>query len=188
MAKPINSALTPIKKWVPTCSGGVEKQRKTFIFFGYFVLHINVTTAVHNKFFSTTELTVSTSFDPIDNQSNNEHFQEVLDKALSNPSRRNVLRGGLGLASMFALPMLPGCGGTTTASNTLPALASSTLMNFTPVAKSLADQIFVPTGYTVNILLATGDTLKSGVAAYSNAGTDDAESWADRVGDQHDGT
>lgn len=131
---------------------------------------------------------MSNSFDPIDNQSNNEHFQEVLDKALSNPSRRNILRGGLGLASMFALPMLPGCGGTTTASNTLPALASSSLMKFTPVAKSLADSILVPAGYTVKMLHATGDTMKTGVAAYSNAGTDDAESWTNRVGDQHDGT
>ena len=131
---------------------------------------------------------MSNSFDPIDNQSNNEHFQEVLDKALSNPSRRNILRGGLGLASMFALPMLPGCGGVTTAGNTLPALASSTLMKFTPVAKSLADSILVPAGYTVKMLHATGDTMKTGVAAYSNAGTDDAESWANRVGDQHDGT
>jgi secreted PhoX family phosphatase len=30
--------------------------------------------------------------------------------------------------------------------------------------------------------------MKAGVPAYSNAGTDDAESWANRVGDQHDGT
>ncbi len=131
---------------------------------------------------------MSNSFDPIDNQSNNEHFQEVLDKALSNPSRRKILRGGLGLASMFALPMLSGCGGTTTAGNTLPALASSTLMKFTPIAKSLADSILVPAGYTVKMLHATSDTMKTGVAAYSNAGTDDAESWANRVGDQHDGS
>jgi hypothetical protein len=129
---------------------------------------------------------MSHSFDPIDNTSNNEHFQEVLDRALSNPSRRSILRGGLGLASMFALPMLPGCGGTS--SSALPALASSTLLKFTPVAKSLADQIMVPAGYTVKILHATGDALNTNVAAYSNAGTDDAESWANRVGDQHDGT
>jgi secreted PhoX family phosphatase len=135
--------------------------------------------------------------DPIENQSNNEHFQEVLDKALSNPSRRSILRGGLGLASMFALPMLPGCGdGTTTvaaASNVLPSLASSALLKFTPVLKSYADQLKVPAGYTVKILHATGDTLDSNagdgvVAAYSNAGADAAESWAKRVGDQHDGT
>ena len=129
---------------------------------------------------------MSHTFDPIDNTSNNEHFQEVLDKALSNPSRRNILRGGLGLASMFALPMLPGCGGTSSAA--LPALASSTLLKFTPVAKSIADQVWVPAGYTARVLHATGDTLNAGALPYSNAGTDDAESWANRVGDQHDGT
>jgi secreted PhoX family phosphatase len=129
---------------------------------------------------------VSHSFDPIENQSNNEHFQEVLDKAFSNPSRRSILRGGLGLASMFALPMLPGCGGTSTASNA--AVGAISELKFTTVAKSLADQIWVPAGYTVKILHATGDALKTGVSAYSNAGTDDAESWANRVGDQHDGT
>ena len=135
---------------------------------------------------------MSHSFDPIDNQSNNEHFQEVLDKALSNPSRRSILRGGFGLASMFALPMLPGCGGqypaSTTSVNGLPLLASSALMKFTPVNKSLLDMVSVPAGYSVKILHATGDTMKTGVAAYSNAGTDDAESFANRVGDQHDGT
>jgi secreted PhoX family phosphatase len=129
---------------------------------------------------------MSHSFDPIDNTSNNEHFQEVLDKGLSSPSRRTILRGGLGLASLFALPMLPGCGGSTSAS--LPLLGASTVMKFTPVAKSLADQIMVPAGYSVKILHATGDTLKAGIPAYSNAGTDTADSWADRVGDQHDGT
>ena len=136
---------------------------------------------------------MSHSFDPIDNQSNNEHFQDVLDKALSDPSRRSILRGGLGLASLFALPMLPGCGGTTPATtssvwNGLPVLANSSLMKFTPVTKSLMDMVSVPAGYSVKVLHATGDTLKTGVAAYSNAGTDDAESFANRVGDQHDGT
>jgi secreted PhoX family phosphatase len=129
---------------------------------------------------------MSHSFDPIDNTSNNEHFQEVLDKALTSPSRRNILRGGLGLASMFALPMLPGCGGTSTASNA--AVGAITELKFTTVAKSIADQVWVPAGYTVKVLHATGDTMKTGVTAYSNAGTDDAESWANRVGDQHDGT
>ena len=54
---------------------------------------------------------MSNELDPITNDSNNEHFQVVLARALENPTRRSVLRGGLGLASMFALPMLPGCGG-----------------------------------------------------------------------------
>ena len=131
---------------------------------------------------------MSHELDPITNDSKNEHFQEVLTRAFENPTRRSILRGGLGLASMFALPMLPGCGGgTTAASNELP-LTAVTELKFTTVAKSLADQVWVPAGYTVKVLHATGDTMKTGVAAYSNAGTDDAESWANRVGDQHDGT
>ncbi len=131
---------------------------------------------------------MSNLYDPIDNQSNNKHFQEVLDNALSSPSRRTILRGGLGLATMFALPMLPGCGGGGSSVSGVPLLGVSSLMKFTPIAKSIADQVSVPAGYTARILHATGDTMKTGVATYSNAGTDDAESWANRVGDQHDGT
>ncbi len=133
---------------------------------------------------------MSHELDPITNDSKNEHFQEVLTRAFENPTRRSILRGGLGLASMFALPMLPGCGGGSTiaASNDTLPLTAVTELKFTTVAKSLADQVWVPAGYTVKVLHATGDTMKTGVAAYSNAGTDDAESWANRVGDQHDGT
>ncbi len=136
---------------------------------------------------------MSHSFDPIDNTSNNEHFQEVLDKALSSPSRRSILRGGLGLASMFALPMLPGCGGSsstvaaTTASNVLPALASSTTLAFTAIDKSILDQVVLPTGYTARVLHATGDTLNAAAAAYTNTGSETGDSWANRVGDHHDG-
>ena len=136
---------------------------------------------------------MSHSFDPIDNTSNNEHFQEVLDKALSSPSRRSILRGGLGLASMFALPMLPGCGGgsstvaATTASNVLPALASSTTLAFTAIDKSILDQVVLPTGYTARVLHATGDTLNAAAATYTNTGSETGDSWANRVGDHHDG-
>ncbi len=36
------------------------------------------------------------------NNSNNPHFQDFLKEALKNPSRCNILRGGLGLACMMA--------------------------------------------------------------------------------------
>ena len=78
------------------------------------------------------------------NNSNNPHFQDVLKEALKNPSRRNILRGGLGLASMMALPMLPGCGGGT---SSIPELPTSDLLKFTPVTKSTLDQVTVPGGY-----------------------------------------
>jgi len=34
------------------------------------------------------------------NNSTNPHFQDVLKEAVKDPARRNILRGGLGLASM----------------------------------------------------------------------------------------
>lgn len=133
---------------------------------------------------------MSHEFDPITNDSNNEHFQEVLTRALENPTRRSILRGGLGLASMFALPMLPGCGGSSSASTSptgLPALATSSTLAFTAVSKSILDQVVLPAGYTAKVLHATGDTLNAAAATYSNAGTETGDSWEYRVGDHHDG-
>jgi len=46
-----------------------------------------------------------------DNSSDNEHFNDVLDRGLQSPQRRLILRGGIGLASVAALPMLSACGG-----------------------------------------------------------------------------
>jgi len=125
--------------------------------------------------------------DPITNDSNNEHFQDVLERALDNPTRRSMLRGGFGLAAMFALPMLPGCGGSSASASGLPALAASNTLGFNAVDKSLADSVTVPAGYTVRVLHATGDTLNALAPAYTNAGTETGDSWEYRVGDHHDG-
>ena len=131
---------------------------------------------------------MSHEFDPITNDSNNEHFQEVLNRALENPTRRSILRGGVGLASMFALPMLPGCGaGSGSSAAGLPALAASSTLAFTAVSKSTLDQVVLPAGYTAKVLHATGDTLNASAAAYTNAGTESGDSWESRVGDHHDG-
>lgn len=129
---------------------------------------------------------MSHDFDPITNNSKNEHFQDVLSRALENPSRRSILRGGVGLASMFALPMLPGCGGSSGLAG-LPTLATSSTLAFSAVSKSILDQIVLPAGYTAKVLHATGDTLNAAAAAYSNAGTETGDSWENRVGDHHDG-
>ena len=125
--------------------------------------------------------------DTIHNHSNNEHFQQVLERGLASPSRRHILRGGVGLASLFALPMLPGCGSTSTAQG-LPLLAASSTLAFTAVNKNILDQVSVPTGYTVRVLHATGDTLNpTNAPAYSNLGSETGDSWEYRVGDHHDG-
>jgi secreted PhoX family phosphatase len=126
---------------------------------------------------------MSHQHDPIDNLSNNRHFQDVLQEGLSGVNRRSILRGGVGLATLFSLPMLPGCAAT---AGTLPNLPTSNLLGFSPVAKSILDQVSVPAGYTVKVLHATGDTLDPAIPAYSNTGAE-TDDWSKRVGDHHDG-
>ena len=141
---------------------------------------------------------MSHDFDPITNDSNNEHFQDVLARALGNPSRRSMLKGSAGLAAMLALPMLPGCGGgsdtastgvasTAAGASSIPALPNDSTLKFAAVQNNILDQITVPPGYNVQVLHATGDTLGSGATAYTNMGTETGDSWAHRVGDHHDG-
>jgi hypothetical protein len=59
------------------------------------------------------------------------------------------------------------------------------VLGFTAVAKSLADVVVVPAGYTVNVLYRTGDPIAAGVSPYANNGTDG--NFAQRAGDHHDG-
>ena len=59
--------------------------------------------------------------------------------------------------------------------------------NFNPVAKSLADALVVPVGYTASVLYRLGDPITNDVAAYKNDGTDDAATYDRRAGDHHDG-
>jgi secreted PhoX family phosphatase len=115
------------------------------------------------------------------NPSDNEHFQSVLDRSLQDPSRRNLLRGGVGLLALSAVPMLGACGGGSDSSE-----ARSTSLGFTAIDKSLLDSVVLPAGYTFSILHATGDRLTSSIPAYSNKGTE-TDDWSMRVGDHHDG-
>ena len=118
------------------------------------------------------------------NTSKNEHFQNVLDRGLQSKDRRNILRGGVGLAAAAYLPWLSGCGG---GGDSIPTLAPpSTGFSFFSVGKSIADQVIVPAGYNVTVLHATGDRLDSSLPVYSNAGIE-TDDWERRIGDHHDG-
>ena len=112
------------------------------------------------------------------NSSNNPHFQDVLTQSLQNPTRRNLLRGGLGLAG---LAMLPGCA---TVASGLAAAPSA--LGFASVDKSLLDNVILPAGYQYTVLHATGDALDSSLPAYSNRGLE-TDDWSRRIGDHHDG-
>ena len=113
------------------------------------------------------------------NPTDNRHFQDVIREVLASPSRRNLLRGGLGLAG---LAMLPGCASLATGGSSGPVKA----LGFPATAKSLADDVILPPGYRYAVIHATGDSLDPKVAAYSNAGTE-TDDWSRRIGDHHDG-
>ena len=55
------------------------------------------------------------------------------------------------------------------------------------MAKSVADALSVPAGYTATVLFRLGDPIAPSVAEYLNNGTDPAASYAQRAGDHHDG-
>ena len=109
------------------------------------------------------------------NFSGNPYFGDVLQAAVS---RRSLLQGGVGAAGMALLGSVAFLApGTAQAARKLK-------LGFEAVAKSLADVLTVPPGYSARTLFRTGDPIAAGVAAYLNDGTD-----ADmhlRAGDQHD--
>ena len=124
----------------------------------------------------------SPPFDEDSNESDNRRFDEVLQARLS---RRRLLMASAGVmaATAFGVTGCAGPGGAGRRSR--QGLAEVPLLRFRPVAKSVADTVAVPPGYTATVLLAVGDPLFEGVGAYANDGTDG--NFERRCGDWHDG-
>lgn len=150
--------------------------------------------------------------DEVTNTSNNPHLSDIIDARLKDPSRRRWFKGGAGLA---AIPFLGGtsaflaaCGsdGDSSPVAVSPSPAPSApapvapapppvatgptrpaALSFGAVAKSLADAVVVPAGYTTTTLFRLGDPMSAATPAYLNNGTDSAASFALRAGDHHDG-
>jgi uncharacterized protein len=124
------------------------------------------------------------------NTSPNASFVDVLDARLS---RRSMLRGGVGGAASALLGgvTLAGLGATSTPAAAGTAYGSYkndkaiTSLKFTAVAKSVADVVSVPVGYTASVVVALGDPLDERTPAYRNDGTD--TDFERRSGDHHDG-
>jgi secreted PhoX family phosphatase len=134
--------------------------------------------------------------DIVTNTSNNEHIGDLIEQRLADPKRRGLLKGGLGAASLsfLSLGTLTACGGDDDAPAPAPAPppppagpTRPAALSFTAVAKSLADTLTVPAGYTATVLMRLGDSIAAGVSAYGNVGTDDAATFDRRIGDHHDG-
>ncbi len=119
------------------------------------------------------------------NTSGNASFNQVLDARLS---RRAMLRGGVGTAAAAVMGSwsLAACGGGDEAPP--PAAPASTAIDklgFAAVAKSRADAVTVPAGYSASVIFALGDPLNAATPAYKNDGTD--TDFDKRAGDHHDG-
>ncbi|WP_026435886.1 PhoX family phosphatase [Acidovorax sp. JHL-9] len=118
------------------------------------------------------------------NTSNNPTFDSVLGARLS---RRGLLRGSVGTVGTAVLGGfgVTACGGSDGPIADANPVPEAKLLGFGAVAKSLADTVVVPAGYSVSVLFALGDPLAAGVAAYKNDGTDG--DYDKRAGDHHDG-
>jgi uncharacterized protein len=114
------------------------------------------------------------------NRSDNPRFDTILQARLS---RRSMLRGGASSAAVAVLGSLglSACGG----SDDEPDGGAIGSLDFAPVAKSLADTLTVPAGYTAAALYRCGDPLVTGLSAYANDGSDG--DFDHRAGDCHDG-
>ena len=121
--------------------------------------------------------TARTDFNDEDsNTSSNLAFGQVLDARLS---RRGLFKGAGMAGAALGASALTGCATTGHAGHTVQQLG------FKPVAKTTADLVSVPEGYTAQVIYALGDPLTGNTAAFKNDGTD--TEWGARAGDHHDG-
>lgn len=129
------------------------------------------------------------SLDELDlNRTSNPELRAII-------ARRNVLKGGAGLAALTFLGGLAACNGDGVGDPTPDLVPSAsggiappraTTLSFNPVAKSVSDAIRLPAGYYATVLYRLGDPISAGVSAFRNDGTDSAASYAQRAGDHHD--
>jgi uncharacterized protein len=132
-------------------------------------------------------VTIHHDDDEDSNHSPNPTFDAIVQARLS---RRSMLRGGVGSLATALLGGvgLSACGGSDDDDPVAPApvpAPTETLLGFAAVAKSTADEVAVPIGYTAAAVFAVGDPLAAGVAAAANNGTDIG--YDRRSGDNHDG-
>ena len=116
-----------------------------------------------------------------DNPSEQPHFQTILAASLKNPSRRQLIRGALGLAGLGLLSdsLIP-------FANAATGTNAEARIGFSALQKSLLDSVQLPAGYSYKILHASGDPLTDKMSAFSNQGLE-LDDWSLRIGDQHDG-
>lgn len=122
------------------------------------------------------------------NTSQNEHFQNVVDRAVNR--RGFLLKTGVGAAAVaFLSAGLAGCGGGGADPAPAPPAADPDLLGFTGIAIGTDDRVHVAPGYTASVLAPWGAPLFSTGAGSTWAGdaSEDAAAQARQMGDNHDG-
>ena len=121
------------------------------------------------------------------NPSANEHFQRVVERAVSR--RGFMLKTGVGAAAVaFLSAGLSGCGGGDDAAPA-PAAPAADLLGFSAIATATADDVSVAPGYTATVLAPWGTPLFSSGpgSTWAGDGSEDAAAQARQMGDNHDG-
>jgi secreted PhoX family phosphatase len=132
------------------------------------------------------EAVVATPDEHDTNPSSHPSFDSVLSARLS---RRSLLKGSMGLAAgtFFSSGLLACAGGGSDSASVGDNTAKELRLDFAPVAKSLADTVIVPAGYTARVLYRLGDPIAAGIGDYVNTESEPGDSYAQRGGDHHDG-
>jgi secreted PhoX family phosphatase len=121
------------------------------------------------------------------NPSDNEGFQDVLERRLS---RRGILRTGgvVAAAGFFGTSMSGGTAEAATKAAAAPGQGEHrSLLGFKAVPTSTADAVSVPEGYTAQVLIPWGTPLRSGGPAWKKDASNTAAEQEQQIGMHHDG-
>ncbi len=121
--------------------------------------------------------------EPLSNHSNNPTFAAILEKRLS---RRDILRGSLSMAvvGMFGTSLV-GCN-SSSSSDPAPAPSQTSLLGFSAIPVSDADDVRLPPGYSYQVLIPWGEPITGNFPPFdplTNTGADQGN----QVGSHHDG-
>ncbi|MDP2263444.1 MAG: PhoX family phosphatase [Hydrogenophaga sp.] len=129
--------------------------------------------------------------DAASNPSRNHHLSELVSQAIArNPSRRLLLKSGLGVAALPFLGGLAACGGGSddaTPAPPPPAPPAEQMLSFQQVATSTGDAIVVPAGYVASAFLPWGTPINHLAPGWKNDASGTAAEQEQQLGDNHDG-
>jgi secreted PhoX family phosphatase len=104
------------------------------------------------------------------------------------PSRRRLLLGGLGAATLPFLAGAAGCSSDNDPEPAPPAQApAERMIGFSGIASSTADAVTVPAGYLASTFLPWGEPLTPSAPAWKADASNSAADQEQQIGDNHDG-